>query len=230
MTNDTREQMLTRQSDLITAEQLKQKVVIIGAGAIGSWTALCLAKMGIQDITVFDDDEVSIENMNCQFFPLAAIGRGKAAALAEMVQQFTGVFIEAVPYRYQGEEPLKGLVIAAVDSMSARAAIYGANKGNQAVPYIIDPRMGAEQAQMYVMSPSDTADQASYEKTLYSDDAAVVERCTAKSTIYTANLLAGSVAKAVKDIITGNKYQRVMQWSIADNQQLSWLREQHTNK
>ena len=107
--------------------------------------------------------------------------------------------------------------------MAARKGIWDAHvKKAMATQYIIDPRMGAETALLYVMSPMNSKDIESYEKTLYTDDNAVQERCTAKSTIYTANLLAGLVCKAVKDIVTDNPFTRTTQWDIGKNQLMSW--------
>lgn len=212
---------LTRQLDIIPLDTLGEKITVIGAGAIGSWVVLALAKMGFSDITVYDDDTISIENMNCQFYPVTNIGMNKAEALAAMVELFTGNKIVAKPERYEGGM-FKGIVIAAVDSMKVRKNIWDNHKESYFTKYIIDPRMGAEDALLYVMNPTDERDVASYEKTLYSDADAVQERCTAKSTIYTANMLSGLVAKAVKDIVTRNKYPRVAQWSIKDHAFQAW--------
>lgn len=101
LSKDTREAALTRQLDFIPMSSLGAQVNIVGAGAIGSWVALSLAKMGFVDITVWDDDEVSIENMNCQFYPMNMIGRPKVEALAEMVELFTGTKITK-RRRYEG--------------------------------------------------------------------------------------------------------------------------------
>lgn len=87
---------------------------------------------------------------------------------------------------------------------------------------VIDPRMGAETALLFVMNPMDAKDIDSYEKSLYTDDSAVQERCTEKATIYCAIMLAGLVVKAVKDLITTPEYLRTAQWSIKDNQLLAW--------
>jgi len=213
---------LSRQLDIIPVETLGETITIVGAGAIGSWVALSLAKMGLGNIHVIDFDDVSVENMNCQFYRFSDIGKSKPEALRDLVRDFTGSEISVETLRYEGKEQFPGIVISAVDSMTARKIIWDGHKGSYKTKFLIDPRMGAEQALLYVMNPSNKTDIATYEKTLYTDDDAVEERCTAKSTIYTANLLSGLVAKAVKDIITGGNYPRITQWSIKDNHQKSW--------
>jgi len=209
---------LTRQKEIIPMEVLNTPITVIGAGAVGSWVVLSLAKMGFHDITVFDDDTITIENMNCQFYPHDAIGQSKVAALHRMVKQFANVEIHALAHRFTGREQLTSIVISAVDSMTARKLVWDSAKANKAVTMFIDPRMGAEMALMYSMNPKDAKDITSYEKTLYSDKEAVMERCTAKATIYTANLLAGLVVKAVKDAVLNAPRTRVAQWDIGKNQ------------
>ena len=209
---------LTRQLDLIPLQVLEKPVTIIGCGAIGSFLGLQLAKMGVTNLTLFDHDTVSVENMSNQFFPFSAIGVNKAEALAKMVGDFTGTTLSYVPEKFTAEDAVKlrGIVVVAVDSMEARRMVYESIKEkNFQVDYIIDPRMSAEFFAMYVINPHDAKDQATYEKTLYSDEQAVPERCTAKSTVYTASLGAGLVTKAIKNILLKQPYPRNTQWDIA---------------
>jgi molybdopterin/thiamine biosynthesis adenylyltransferase len=208
---------LTRQMDIIPMDILGEKITIIGAGAIGGWTTLALAKMGFCNITVYDFDKVDTVNLNSQFYRRKDIGKPKVAALQELVEDFTGVKIEAYETRYSGGI-FPGIVIAAVDSMEVRRLVWAqhANK-SPFTKAVIDPRMGAETALLYVMRPMNLKDQTAYEKTLYSDSEAVQERCTAKATIYTANLLSGLAVKAVKDLLTRPDYLRSAQWDIAQN-------------
>jgi molybdopterin/thiamine biosynthesis adenylyltransferase len=214
---------LTRQMDIIPVDILGEKITIIGAGAIGSFTALCLAKMGFENLKVVDFDKIETENMNCQFYRFDDINRYKAIALQELVHGFTRVQIETSTEPYErGQFP--GIVISAVDSMEVRKRIWMQHR--KQAPFtkaIIDPRMGAETALLYVMNPMDDKDIESYEKTLYTDSSAVQERCTAKATIYTACMLSGLVAKAVKDLLVSPKsYLRLAQWSIKDDQFIAW--------
>lgn len=214
---------LTRQHDIIPVNVLGEKITVIGAGAIGSFVTLSLAKMGFGDITVYDYDKVEEENMNCSFYRFKDITKPKVRALRELVADFTNTLIEAKEEKYErGMFP--GIVISAVDSMEVRKRIWANHKKQS--PFtkaMIDPRMGAETALLYVMNPMDEADIDSYEKTLYTDEAAVQERCTEKATIYCAEMLSGLVVKAVKDLlVTPSKRLRIAQWSIKDDQFLSW--------
>lgn len=217
---------LMRQLDLIPMEALETPVTVIGAGAIGSFTVMTLAKMGFENITVYDFDKVSIENMSCQWYGFDDIGQNKVTALASAIKRDTRLGLAQRNERFEGTknqvEELGKIVITAVDSMEARKLIWNVCKKNPSVQWYIDPRMAAEYALGFVMNPNDEKDVISYEKTLYTDKNSVSEPCTAKATIYTSTLIAGHVCKAVKDVITGNKYSRITHWDIAGNYQQNW--------
>lgn len=215
---------LTRQRDIIPLEILGERITIIGAGAIGGWTTLALAKMGFCNLTVYDFDTVDMVNMNSQLYRLKDIGRAKVLALKDIVEEFTGVQITAIDKPYQSGK-FNGIVIAAVDSMAVRHTIFTEHEDWPMTRALIDPRMGAEQALLYVLRPGLRGDCEAYEKTLYSDSQAVQERCTAKATIYTANLLSGLVCKAVKDELTSQTPLRTAHWSISANELVCFNRK-----
>ena len=204
---------LSRQIDIIPPASLTTPVTIIGAGAIGGWTALSLAKMGMTNLTVYDFDTVDIVNMNSQFYRFKDINRPKAEALADLIEDFTQIKIRAITGRYIGGQ-FDGIVISAVDSMAVRHLIWKEHQKALKTDLIIDPRMGAESALLYAMQPNNLADRRTYPKTLYSDEDAVQARCTAKATIYTANLLAGLVVRTVKGFLIDRDYPRTVQWDI----------------
>lgn len=208
---------LTRQSDIIPETILGQPIKVIGAGAVGSCAIMALTKIGFRDIEVWDDDKVSPENIPNQFFREEDIGVSKVIALQKIIKSFTGTTIKANDKRYENGL-LSGIVISAVDSMSVRKNIWMQQKEKSiGCKAIIDPRMGAEVALCYVTNPMSLSDVESYRKTLYTDDEAVQEACTAKATMYTALMLGGLVAKAVKDICVNGSTFKTVEWSIRDN-------------
>jgi adenylyltransferase/sulfurtransferase len=67
---------------------LSARVVMIGAGGIGSPAIQYLAAAGIGSIRVIDDDAVSLDNLQRQIlFGEADVGRGKAAVAGEAVSR-----------------------------------------------------------------------------------------------------------------------------------------------
>lgn len=213
---------LTRQIDLLPPEKLGDRVTVIGAGAIGSFLILQMAKLGFADIVVYDDDVVSEENMNSQFYRVRDLGKPKVEALREIVADFTGTEIDIVKGRYDGGR-FSGYVIVAVDNMATRKLVFEQHEMKSLnTKGILDPRMGAETAILHVYQPMVDKDCVSYQKSLYDDDAAVTERCTAKTTMYTVNLLSGLVAKTMKDLVTNSTYLKNVSWDIKSFALSAW--------
>lgn len=220
MATKTREH-LVRQSDLIPEKVLNANVTIIGAGATGSWIALLLVKLGMSNINIYDFDDVAVENMNAQFYKNSDIGQTKTNSIKNNIKDFTGVEISVFDQKFEVFNDKPKIVISAVDNMASRKEIWDICLKSK-VPFFIDPRMAIETCLIYAMKPTLKKDIESYEKTLYTDADAVPERCTAKSTVYTANLIAGQVCKIVKDYLTGNPYTRILNWDISTNSMQSF--------
>lgn len=218
-------EIYTRQLDIIPMESLNTTITIIGAGAVGSWTALSLAKMGFLNLKVFDFDTVDTVNLNSQLYRHKDIGKPKVKALADIIYDFTGHNITVGVAKYEGAPLTSDIVISAVDSMEVRKMIFDKNKSIGFVKTLIDPRMGAETALLYVMNMMDDKDLVSYDKTLYTDDKAVSEPCTRKATQYCALSLSGLVCAQVKSVATKNKYSRITQWDIPNGHLQSWSKE-----
>ena len=85
--------------------------------------------------------------------------------------------------RYRGQK-LRGLVIAAVDSMDARLDTWKRVKLDPDVPLLIDAHMGAEFARIYCVHPCDPEQTDFYESDLYSSSEAEHLPCSARSIIY----------------------------------------------
>lgn len=214
-------QEISRQLDLVPTSILDTPVSIIGAGAIGSWAALLLAKSGFENIAVFDHDEIDIVNMSSQFFGIGDIGRKKVEVLADRIEEMSGTIITPIPEKWDGMK-LKGVVVMAVDSMEVRKKIFEAHRGNVPTKFLIDARMGAEVALMLTLNPNSSVDCEGYEKSLYTDAEAVQERCTAKSTTYCAAVLSGMVVKGVRDVLMGGKYLKNMNLSLRENDMIAF--------
>lgn len=213
---------LTRQLDIIPTSVLGEPITIIGAGAIGSFTALMLAKMGFSQITVIDYDTVDVVNMNSQFYRFADIGKPKVDALQALVWDFTGVMIKPVNDKYVGGA-YPGIVVSAVDSMECRRTIWSqhVDRGFR-TKLVIDARMSAETAAVYAYNPMNADAAGKYGNSLYSDAEAVAERCTAKATMYTVGPIAGLVAKIVKEVLTEETFTKTIQWNLPSNDFKGW--------
>jgi molybdopterin/thiamine biosynthesis adenylyltransferase len=204
-----------RQLDLVTPDELRQPVTVVGAGGIGSPTTLALAKMGCSRLTVYDPDVVEAHNLPNQLYRLEDVDRPKVEALSAIVQAFTGVELTARRERVEAQR-LRGLVVSGVDSMDARRRIWqGAIRYQAGVPFYVDARMGAEVARVYSTRPTDPDDVAAYEATLYDDDEATPDACTRQAIVYNVLAIAGLVANQVKKHVKGERVERELIFDLA---------------
>ena len=188
-----------RQRDVVSPEDLASlRVTIIGAGGIGSPTTLALAKMGVSQIVVYDDDSVELHNLPNQIYRFSDLGKTKVEGLKNICQDFAGVLIEVKPECFDGQQPLSGIVVSGVDTMAARKEIWQRVRYNPAVQIYIEARMGAEVARIHTVRPCDPSLVRWYETTLYSDEEAMQAPCTARAIIYCALMSGALVANQVK--------------------------------
>ena len=63
-----------------------RKIMIIGTGGIGSYLIDFLSRIGIYDITVFDDDKLEEKNLTYQNFIPDTVGQTKVSAVNERLK------------------------------------------------------------------------------------------------------------------------------------------------
>ena len=70
-------------------ERLSQcRVIIFGLGGVGSWAAEALVRSGVGHLTIVDNDDVAVTNINRQLpATLTTVGRPKVEVLAERFRQ-----------------------------------------------------------------------------------------------------------------------------------------------
>ena len=196
-----------RQLDIVPPEKLSFPITVIGAGAIGSSTVIVLAKMGCSDIAVWDDDRLEEVNIPNQLCKPSMMGKAKVEALAELVYELTEIEIKRIPRRYSGQY-LEGVIIVTVDNMTTRQNVWKRVKLNLKIPLLIDTRMGAEFARIYVIHPMNIEESDFYEQNLYGNDEAEHLPCSARSIIYCPTIIAGLVAMIVKQYAMNHSVQK----------------------
>ncbi|MFT3883350.1 MAG: ThiF family adenylyltransferase [Gemmatales bacterium] len=184
-----------RQRDLVPPERLAScNAIVIGTGAIGRNAALQLASLGIHCMALYDPDQVKLENIAPQGFWESDVGTNKVTAVAKLAkQQFPKLEIHTFPERFKKSHVLRWstsrpiALFCCVDTIDARKLIWDAVKDK--CHFFADGRMAAEVVRV-LASDSPSADQH-YPATLFTAKEAYAGECTAKSTIYTANIAAG---------------------------------------
>jgi hypothetical protein len=201
------EAAFVRQRDILPWEKLQAATVtVIGAGAVGSFTALSLVKMGVGVVEVYDHDTVSVENLSNQGYRLRDLGVPKVTALADLLSDFGG---HVVPHAERFlAQPVSGIVVSAVDSMDVRIALWRHIRKCRRVELYLDARMGAEVGKVLAIRPQDPEDVRAYETELYPSSEALRAPCTARSTIYCASGLSAFIAATVGNHLAGRRYRR----------------------
>jgi len=193
-------------------EHKSDRVSIIGLGGIGSFTSFGIAKLGVPNITIMDDDTVEDHNVPNQFHSLEQVGWGKAEASASTLMEYAGADTNWLTGRItkdgfngEGEWNPRGLVISGVDSMSSRKDIWrnGNIKHNHRVKQYIDARIAGQLIVIYSVNPMDADDVSSYEKTLHSDGEAVAAPCTERGVIDVGLAVAAILTNMTRKFLTG---------------------------
>ena len=184
-----------RQLDVFDPSKFNTPVVIIGAGATGGWTAIFLAKSGVENITVYDKDVIDSHNPPNQPYGINDDGKLKVSALKERIKMDTGIEINTFNEFVTKDTKLKGIVYVCTDTMSSRKEIWeNCLKYNIEVPLLVETRLGAEIGKIYTINPLDPNHIEKYEQTLYSDEEAEESPCTYRSIITVVVTMAGLAA------------------------------------
>lgn len=156
------------------AEWGKRRVDVIGAGATGSKVALSLAKLGVQNLHVWDGDTIEPHNLANQAYNQSHVGMSKTAALLEVVHAATGT--EVVEHGFwEGQKNLGEVVFCLPDSMAVRKQFYEAHRISMTTKLVIETRMGSTHGQVLTYRPNSPESLSRYASSLFDDDEAQVE-------------------------------------------------------
>ena len=187
-----------RFSDVMPLEKIAPlKIAVIGAGGIGVPACLCLAKMGVNSIHIWDNDEVGHENVGPQMFGKRVVGRPKTLALGQFLKDqadWCDVTVHNERFvKTEGAFDDFDVVVSAVDSLEVRKEIWESiNPDSRKL--LVDPRMGAEVLTVFSVIPQE--DRAWYPNTMEGE--AIEEVCTAKATFHNGMVAGAMTAQAVK--------------------------------
>ena len=193
----------TRQSSIINIKDYgDNNITIIGCGAIGSFTSVSLAKMGLTNFTLYDMDTVEEHNLPNQFFMEKDVSKLKTVATTEHMMSFNSDCNIKQNLKFTEKTKLSSqIVISCVDKMDVRKLIFQKCKENKNVQLLIDGRMGGLQGQLYTVNMTNKQEVENYEKSLFGNKDAVSLRCTERSIIFTvlgiASLICNQIVKAL---------------------------------
>jgi hypothetical protein len=179
----------TRQRDIVPADRIACcKATVIGVGAIGRQVALQLSAIGISWLQMIDHDKVEWSNLASQGYLEADMGKLKVNATLDLCWRINANSqIHAVPERFRRSMEIGNVVFCCVDRIDVRRLIWESVKDK--VCFFVDGRMSAEVVR--ILTACDSNSREHYPTTLFNPDEAFVGACTAKTTIYCANIAAG---------------------------------------
>jgi len=179
----------SRQKDIVPPDRIAGcKATVIGVGAIGRQVALQLSAIGIPWLQLIDHDTVEISNLASQGYLETDMGKLKVNATLNSCRKINSATqVRTVPERFRRSMEISNVVFCAVDRINVRRLIWESVKDK--VSFFVDGRMSAEV--LRILSAYDAESRNHYPTTLFNSDEAFIGPCTAKTTIYCANIAAG---------------------------------------
>jgi sulfur carrier protein ThiS adenylyltransferase len=164
------------------------RATVIGVGAIGRQVAVQLAAMGIPWLQLVDFDVVEAVNLAPQGYLEEDLGRPKVEATGDLCHRVNhDLELHQVNERFRRSMEIGNTLFCCVDSIETRRIIWEAVKTK--ADFYCDGRMSAEV--LRVLTAADPAGRKHYPTTLFAAGEAYAGPCTAKSTIFCANIAAG---------------------------------------
>lgn len=175
-------------------------VHLIGAGGINNLVGPVLAKMGVREIHIWDDDILETRNCSTEVaYSYAMVGQPKTVAMADVISRLVGRGVEVVQHQERVTETTElkpGVVICGVDSMKSRQAIWTNVKNHfLEIPFFVDGRSAGEETAIFALSPADFKLVSDYETWLFDDEEAMQLECGARNIGYISAYMAAEIAR-----------------------------------
>ena len=179
----------SRQKDIVPPDRLGIcRATVIGVGAIGRQVALQLAAMGVPWLQLIDFDVVEPSNLASQGYLEEDLDKPKVEATGDLCHRISQCLeLHRVNERFRRSMEIGTAIFCAVDKIEIRRAIWDAVKDKAS--FFTDGRMSAEV--LRVLTACDAASRKHYPTTLFAAGEAYAGPCTAKTTIFCANIAAG---------------------------------------
>jgi len=121
--------LFARTEGILSPALADRRVLIVGAGSVGSYMAEVLARSGVGAFTIVDPDEVEAVNVGRSAYRVADVGLGKAWAAAEIVLSINpGARVGVLAVRHEDVDLAAlvaeaDVVVAATDDPAAQARV-----------------------------------------------------------------------------------------------------------
>lgn len=191
-----------RHEDLLPSEMAAElRVMVVGCGAIGSWTTVLLAKMGVRQFMLCDPDVVEDVNVSVQAYGVLTIGDTKVEALKKTIVRDAECENEEVLTKVGKWN--KSMVedvdvcVASMDNLAGRQEVWEGMKDRARL--FVDPRMGGQFLEIHAVERGDKSGIAEYKKVIYPvSETFTEEACSARAVAYTAAMGGAQVANVIR--------------------------------
>ena len=147
-----------------------------------------LSAVGLSWLQLVDFDVVEESNLASQGYLESDLGRSKVEATADLCQQMNHQLeVHELRQRFRRSQETGNVLFCCVDRIDVRRLIWEAV--HERVDFFSDGRMAAEVVR--VVTACDAPSRDHYPDTLFPREEAHACSCTARSTIFTANVAAG---------------------------------------
>lgn len=178
---------------------------VIGCGAIGSFVAVGLAKMGVKDQTLYDFDKVEIENVPVQLHGKQWIGGNKAEATRQMIDMLSPEKSNIeIRDKWDGQSIKTDVVVSAVDDLDVRKAIWQGVKYDSAVKILVDARIGGQAMKLFAIDPCNEKDIKEYDGSLKSTKGSELP-CTERGVIDVSLFASALLIRSIRRWIVSQK-------------------------
>jgi len=210
----------TRQAGFFNPEKQRINLRIFGAGSVGSFLTLTLAKLGFNDISVFDFDKIEPHNLPNQFYRYKDLGKPKVEALKEIIKEFSDCDISIINEKITqencshlilGRVDLSSMVILCFDNLESRRIIYNQLKG---MPIsLMDLRMGGLGYSLEIVKLDNEKECKAYETSLNKETKELV--CGQQSIIFTLLSIASEASNIIVKINNNQAYPSILKRNMS---------------
>lgn len=177
------------------------EAVVGGAGGIGSWLSIFLARQEV-NLHIFDMDHVDETNIGGQIHSNHHIGMSKVEALAETINNYTTCYPDIYNEPYNTNSLILPVMFSAFDNMETRRLMFEkwAKQENRLV--FIDGRLLAESGQVYTVTKGR---EDLYRATLFDDKHVAEQPCSFKATSHCGAMIASYMTACFNNVVANDK-------------------------
>lgn len=196
---------VTRFSDSMWYGDNMPEITLGGMGGINSWTGFFLSRASFP-LVVYDFDSVDITNVEGgQLYPRKSINKLKTLAFSEVVDEFSDFREIEIFGEFTNESMISDICVAGFDNMKARKLMWEAWKANEDRKLFIDPRLLAEEFQIYIVQKND--DYSRYEATLFDDSEVGDVPCSYKATSHCGAMIGAYITGVITNFLTNQRLE-----------------------